>query len=127
MVCDTANSRCVRCLGDADCTFGGNTCEINQYRNRCVRSCASDDDCGGRGFCNTDTSRCVMCNVNADCTRGDATTCSNNRCVACTADADCADGFCLFGRRCMPFRGTGERCVTNEWCSSGNCNAYFCT
>merc|ERR1712020_118807 len=78
-VCNIETSTCVRCNVDDDCTSPNrNTCD----NTRCVRSCASDDECRGRkGVCNTDTSRCVMCNVDADCTNGNRNTCENNRCV----------------------------------------------
>ena len=67
-----------------------------------------------------------MCNTNADCTQDDRNTCDNNRCVECIGDADCTSGYCFLGGRCLRALSNGATCITNAWCSSGNCASNIC-
>jgi len=138
-VCDTANSRCVDCLTDADCavetlnkvcdTRPSGTAMLPAYS--CVQcidtsQCPMGSTCSTTGqTANTCVTACGTANCSTNPTGNNICDLPNNRCVGCLADTDCADEMtdkiCDLrpaGMSMLP-AGNCVQCTADAQCPSG--------
>jgi hypothetical protein len=127
-LCDLANSRCVDCLTDADCSVEPDNPHCDTRLNAQGLPAYSCEECVDDSHCSAGESclegACRMPCGTTMCDSDEVCDLANNRCVECGSDADCADE--RSDRRCdlrpnlagIP-TGNCEECLETSHCPAG--------
>lgn len=121
--CLAATGTCVDCLNNANCG-GGMVCD--QGTHRCVRPCSSNADCGGgQPYCNAQRGVCVQCLGDANCAGTGRPYClaATGQCVECLSDANCGGGdpYCYAGQHVCVECLTNAQCPGTDTCQPDHC------
>ena len=117
--CSPSLQKCVRCLGNNECTLvTASKCSGGS----CIK-CSDNNDCTqftgtGETKCSTSLNKCVRCLVHSDCPLVTASRCLSmtGTCTACSSSTDCAHFTGTGETKCSTFLNKCVRCLVNSDC-----------